>query len=198
MSIDVLVNSIIEEAEKEAGCINEKIALQIADIEQEAEKKVNLVIEQILEKANERAYREQDKKRISANLDRKKAVLEEKQNAISLSFDTVLRDLHQLDKVKFQAIIANMLKDCRGDEEVIIDPKEERIDRSFIENVNKKLLENGKKGNLRLSDKTREISGGGFILSEGRIEKNCSFAVYLNDLRKDLESSIAEILFSSK
>lgn len=194
MSIDALTDIIIQEAEKEAVSIKDGVNQQLLKIEEEASKKADSLIHQMIEKANEQAYREQEKRIISANLERKKAILEEKQSAISSVFDTVLKDIHQLDKVKFQAIIENMLEGCEGDEEIIIDTKEDRIDNSFIEAVNIRLNEKGKKGNLKLSEKTRDIPGGGFMLRKGHIEKNCSFVIYLDSLRKELESRISDIL----
>jgi len=197
MSIDALTDIIIQEAEKEAVSIKDGISQQLLKIEEEASRKADSLIDQIAEKANEQAYREQEKRIISANLERKKAILEEKQSAISSVFDTLLKDIHQLDRIKFQAIVENMLEGCEGDEEIIIDAKEGRIDNSFIEAINVGLKEKGKNGNLKLSEKTRDIPGGGFMLIKGHIEKNCSFVVYLDSLRKEFESRISDILFGS-
>ena len=72
---------------------------------------------------------------------------------------------------------------------------EKRIDKVFIQKINKMLLKKGKKGALKFSEEKRDIPGGGFILKKGRIEKNNSFEIYLSSLRRDLESEISRILF---
>ena len=80
-----------------------------------------------------------------------------------------------------------------GDEEIIIDKNEKRIDHKFIKQINHKLGP-GYKGNLRLSDEKQDL-GGGFILRRGKIKTNVSIKVLLDQARKDLEIELAKQLF---
>ena len=81
-----------------------------------------------------------------------------------------------------------------GDEEVIVDNNENRIDQQFINLVNQR-LGSAKKGNLKLSSERQDIEGG-FILRRGRIKTNVSFGVLLGRARKELEIELAKELFS--
>jgi vacuolar-type H+-ATPase subunit E/Vma4 len=82
-----------------------------------------------------------------------------------------------------------------GDEEVIIDEEEKRIDHEFIKQVNRR-LGCGYKGNLRLADERGDI-GGGFVLRRGRIKNNFTFKVLLARARKELEIELAKELFGN-
>jgi V/A-type H+-transporting ATPase subunit E len=82
-----------------------------------------------------------------------------------------------------------------GDEEVIIDKNEKRIDQDFIKQINRELGP-GYKGNLRLSDERHNI-GAGFILRRGKIKNNVSLEVLLDRARKNLEIELAKELFQS-
>jgi hypothetical protein len=83
-----------------------------------------------------------------------------------------------------------------GDEEVIVDKSETRIDQKFIKQINRRLGP-GYKGNLRLSDETDNL-GAGFILRRGRIKHNVSIEVLLTQARKDLEIELAKELFGDQ
>lgn len=50
-------------------------------------------------------------------------------------------------------------------------------------------------GQLTLSDQTRSIQGG-FILSDGEVEVNCSFETLVRMQREQLERQVAELLFA--
>ena len=81
-----------------------------------------------------------------------------------------------------------------GDEEVVVDNNEKRINPEFIKLVNRELGP-GYKGNLRLSHETADI-GAGFILKRGKIKNNVSLPVLLTQARKELETELAKELFS--
>ena len=85
--------------------------------------------------------------------------------------------------------------DGNGEEEVIVDKGERRIDQQMINKVNQKLGP-GSKGNLKLSDEKQNL-GAGFVLRQGRIKNNVSIDVLLNQARKELEIQLAKELFGS-
>ena len=81
-----------------------------------------------------------------------------------------------------------------GDEEIIIDSKEKRIDFEFIKSINRELGP-GFKGNLRLSEEKQNI-GAGFILKRGKIKNNVSLDVLLQTARENMQADIAKELFA--
>ncbi len=82
-----------------------------------------------------------------------------------------------------------------GDEEVIVDNNETRIDHEFIKMVNRELGP-GYKGNLRLAG-DRQNLGAGFILRRGKINNNVSLNVLLSQAKKELEIELAKDLFEN-
>lgn len=82
-----------------------------------------------------------------------------------------------------------------GEEEIIIDKNENRIDREFVSKVNQD-LGSDYRGNLRLSEQKQDL-GGGFILKHGKIKTNVSVGVLLDQARKELEIELAKELFES-
>ena len=84
---------------------------------------------------------------------------------------------------------------AEGDDEVIIDIRDMAVyTTDFVYGVNQKLIENGKDGNLRLSNENRDIAGG-FILRRGAMEIDCSYAAIIEQMRYALEKDVAEMLF---
>ena len=82
-----------------------------------------------------------------------------------------------------------------GNEEVILDKDEKRIDQELINQVNRRLAGNNK-GNLKLTEQRQEL-GGGFILKRGKIRANVSFEVLISQARRELEIELAKELFGN-
>jgi hypothetical protein len=81
-----------------------------------------------------------------------------------------------------------------GDEEVIVDKRDNRINQDLIDQVNQQLSSKGK-GELKLSEQKQDI-GAGFILKRGQIKTNVSLGVLLQQARKELEIDLAKELFT--
>jgi len=121
--------------------------------------------------------------------------LSEKIKILDEVFSRARHQLLNLPDQEYRRLITKLLLDAvqTGNEEVIVDKNENRIDRQFIDVVNQQLGSSAK-GNLKLSDEKRDIEGG-FILRSGRIKTNVSFDVLLNRARNELEIELAKDLF---
>jgi V/A-type H+-transporting ATPase subunit E len=94
-------------------------------------------------------------------------------------------------------MIFNMLMSSveTGEEEVILSEGSTRkLSDGFISKVNDALAAAGKKGSIRISDETRNISGG-FILKSQGVEINNSFEAVIRLYRDEIEPKVAEIFF---
>ena len=123
-------------------------------------------------------------------------LLAEKRKILDEVFELARRQLKSLPDDEYGKLITKLMLGAveTGDEEVILDKNENRIDQQFINMVNQQLC-SSKKGNLRLSEEEQDIEGG-FILRRGRIKTNVSFDVLLDRARKELEIELAKELFS--
>ena len=106
--------------------------------------------------------------------------------------------MHNLSDEDYRKLCSKLILKAveTGDEEVIVDKNETRIDQKFVKQINRELGP-GFKGNLRLSDEKQDL-GGGFVLKRGKIKNNVSFEVLLAQARKELEIELAKELFASR
>jgi V/A-type H+-transporting ATPase subunit E len=180
------VNIILEEAKKQAEVIMNKAQLQANEKAESIRKKA---INDSLEKvkiANS-----------MAELEMRKSKLLTKQNIINEVFSKVLDRLSSLDGEEYEKLITKMLLSAieTGDEEVVLSSnRKSKMSEGFINNVNQSLVSVGKKGNVKLSDKTADIIGGFILMSQG-VEINNSFEALIRLNRDEIEPKVAQILF---
>ena len=126
-----------------------------------------------------------------------KELLTEKRKILDEVFEQAHRQLLNLPDRQYRQVIAGLMVRAveTGNEEVVVDKNEKRIDQELVNQVNQRLAGQNK-GNLRLSDQRQEL-GGGFILKRGKIRTNVSFEVLLNQARKELEIELAKELFEN-
>ena len=134
----------------------------------------------------------------AARMDIAKQLLAEKRKLLDEVFARAREQLQNLPDAEYRKLMTKLMLDAveTGDEEVIIDKNENRIDQEFVNQVNGQ-LGSSDKGNLRLSDERQNL-GGGFILRRGKIKNNVSLDVLLAQARKELEIELAKELFENK
>ena len=132
----------------------------------------------------------------AARMEIAKEYLGEKRKILDEVFAQAQTQLQNLSDAEYRKLITKLMLEAveTGDEEVIIDNNETRIDEAFSEEVNRQLGPGGK-ANLRLADVRLKL-GGGFVLRHGKIKNNVSLEVLLAQARKELEIELAKKLFS--
>ena len=133
----------------------------------------------------------------TARMDIAKQFLAEKIRIIDEVFAQAQRQLQDLPDEDYRKLMTKLMLQAveTGNEEVIIDNNETRIDQDFINKINKQLGPDDK-GNLKLSGQRRNI-GAGFILRDGKINNNASLSTLSAQLRTQLEIELAKELFSN-
>ncbi len=128
----------------------------------------------------------------SARMDITKALLTEKRKILDDLFSEAQKRLISLPDEEYRKLIVKLMLDAveTGDEEVIIDNNESRIDQNLIDKVNAE----GKK-NLKLAKQRLDLAGG-FILKRGKIKNNVTLGVLINQARNELEIKLAKEIFS--
>jgi V/A-type H+-transporting ATPase subunit E len=132
----------------------------------------------------------------AARMDIAKEYLAEKRKILDEVFERAKQQLQNLPEQEHLALITKLMHKAveTGDEEVIVDNNETRIDHKFIKNINRELGP-GYHGNLRLSEQKLNL-GAGFVLKRGKVKTNVSLAVLLAQSRKELEIELAKELFA--
>jgi V/A-type H+-transporting ATPase subunit E len=126
-----------------------------------------------------------------------KQLLAEKRKILDEVFTAALKQLQNLPDDQYRNLITKLMLESTetGEEQVIIDKNERRIDQQLIDKVNEQLSPD-KKDILKLSQETEEI-GGGFILRRDKIKTNVTFDVLLSKARNELEIEMAKQLFEN-
>ncbi|MHC4216704.1 MAG: V-type ATP synthase subunit E [Planctomycetota bacterium] len=133
----------------------------------------------------------------AARMDIAKQQLAEKAAILDEVFNQAHSQLLKLSDDDYKKLCTKMMLAAveTGDEEVIVDQNDKRIDQEFIKSINRELGP-GFKGNLRLANENKAIEGG-FLLRRGKITTNVSFGVLLNQARNNLEIELANDLFGN-
>ena len=196
MEAEQVIEKILADAKVEA----EKIKTQADEKEADEQVRLNDQLNEHGKETNALAEKLGNEKKLhllaASRMDISKEHLAEKCRILDEVFDQARQKLQSLPDDQYRRLITNLMLDAveTGDEEVIIDTNEKRIDEKFIKQINNKLGPE-RKGNLKLSNQTQPI-GAGFILKRGKIKNNVSLDVLLAQARKEIEIELAKDLFS--
>ena len=129
-----------------------------------------------------------------AQLECRKEVLRAKQEVVEEAFQLAMKKLTQLPQEKCVALLADLAAQAasKGTEALIFSAADRaRLGKAVVVAANQKL---GDKGQLTLSQETRPMQGG-FILSDGVVEVNCTFETLVRLQRNTLSTQVADVLF---
>jgi len=196
MEAEQVVEKILADAKAEA----DKIKKQAEDQEAAEQAKLTEQLDEYKKQTELLAQKagEDEESHIlaAARMDIAKQFLAEKRKILDEVFEQARRQLQNLPDEEYRTLIKKLLLDAveTGDEEVVVDTNDNRIDHEFIKQINRE-LGTEYKNNLRLSDERQDL-GAGFILKRGKVKTNVSMEVLLGQARKELEIELAKELFS--
>ena len=194
MEAEQVVEKILSDAQAEAEKIkkeaDEKEAAEQAELTEqleEYEKQTEILAQKSGEERKMRLL-------AAARMEIAKDFLGEKRKIFDEVFEQARIQFTNLPNEEYRKVMTELMVKAAetGDEEVIIDKKEKRINDELINQVNQQL---GNKGNLKLSEEKGNL-GAGFILKRGKIKNDVSLQVLLEQARKELEIELAKELFS--
>lgn len=194
--LEKMKSQILDEAQKNADEILKQAKEEAERIREEARNKGQAESSRILEKSRAEVKNTEERSVSSCALQKRKVLLETKQEIIAQVLETAYNTLAEADEETYFQSIRNMLgKYAAGQAGEICFSKRdlERMPKGFEEEIQAIAKENG--GALVLSEETRDISGG-FVLIYGGIEENCSFQAMFNSRKDELSDKVHEILFS--
>ncbi len=193
-------SGVIDKILADANAQAEKIQAE-ADQKQAAEQKdLESQLEQFKKETAKLAQNAAEDKKAqmlaAARMDIAKQHLAEKAKLLDEVFSKAKEQVLKMPDDQYRQLMKKLMLKAEetGDEEVILDINEKRIDDEFIKDVNRELGP-GFKGNLRLSEEKQPIEAG-FILRRGKIKNNVSLGVLLQTAREELEADLARELFS--
>jgi len=196
-ALERMQERILEDAKAKADDILRAASAGAEEILREARAEAARRRDEELARGRERA--EENHRRILtlAQLDARKQVLATKAGLIEEVFTEAARRLASLEPAAYKAYLKRMMLGATvsGDEEVIMSPRDrDTVGSEVVAEVNAALAEQGRKGQLRLSDNARELIGG-FVLKSGNVDVNCTFDAILAREREAMLVDVARVLF---
>lgn len=193
MALADIKKKIEAEARQEADTVLQRAQEErdriLADADLQAEKLVHTY---------EKRYQEEEpeilrRRKIVAGLDVRRLELGARRDLIARAFDAALDHLRSLPAEKYNSLVSALLENAleTKTEEVRVGRKEKIITASWIETFNKT------HGTTLTLSGEKLSETGGFVLSQGRVDVNCTFDMLVHSLVEDLEADVVERLFSS-
>lgn len=134
--------------------------------------------------------------RSAAELKKRGSILARKQQLIGGIIERAKAELKEMDRAAyFEMILKLAVKSAqKGRGELLFSEKDlAGMPEGFEDKLNEALKEKG--AALHISGVTREIDGG-FVLTYGGIEENCSIDALFDSAHETLQDKVQEILFS--
>jgi V/A-type H+-transporting ATPase subunit E len=196
-ALEKMKETILQEAQLKVNEIVEAATRDADAILQEAGAEAARKREEELAEAREKAQENARRITTLADLDARRQLLAAKEELVKEAFSSAKKRLEQLEPEVYNRYLNQALFDAAGDSggAVIMSERDRSgIGKKIVSEVNAELAKAGRKGKVQLAD----ISGdfiGGFVLSSGKVEVNCTFDAILAREYEALLVDVARILF---
>lgn len=192
--LDKIIERIQKNSEINCDSILNDAQKQAEELRAASEAKSKADVEKIAAETDRKSKEIIDSAHSGSELEEKKEILSAKVEIIDSVIDQVAQTLKDLpDDKYFDAIYKLAGKYARPEEGVMyLSPKDlDRLPADFEKTLNSKL----EQGSIKVSKDPRDLDGG-FVLSYGGIEINCSFAALIKESEDDIKDELSRILFA--
>ena len=192
--IEKITARINEDSKKEIDAILAEARAKAGEIAAKAKAEAQAAGEEVLAQGRRAAAEREDRLASTAQMECRKAVLAAKQDVIEEAFEQAHKQLLALPQEKYIALLADLAAQASvtGKEKLIFSaPDRARVGKAVAAAANEKI---GPNAALTLAEETRPMDGG-FILSDGAVEVNCTFDTLIRLQRGALSGEVAKVLF---
>lgn len=195
MSANEVTERILSEASAEAEKIKKQADEKASQERQKLQAELDGFNDETKRLADKAAQEVKSGVLANARMEIAKKSLQSRSELLEQTFSAAAEKIKNMDTGSYQQLMEKLIVASvrTGDEEIVIDKNEKRIDSVFVEKLNSKLSQ-GSKGNLKLSDSRADI-GAGFILQKGKVRVNGSLKVLLDTAKEQLQTELASELF---
>ena len=191
--IEKIIDRISSDAQREIDDVLAAAQAEAEKITAKYQAQAKAEADDILARGEKAAAERGERLASVAQLECRKEVLRAKQEVVEEAFQLAMKKLTQLPQEKCVALLADLAAQAasKGTEALIFSAADRaRLGKAVVA-ANQKL---GDKGQLTLSQETRPMQGG-FILSDGVVEVNCTFETLVRLQRNTLSTQVADVLF---
>ena len=192
--IEKITARIEEEGRKENDALLAEARAQAAEIRAKAEAAAKAAADEVRAQGRAAAQARASHLDSMAQMECRKAVLAAKQDVIEEAFQAAHKKLLELPSEQYVALLAGLAAKASvtGKEKLIFSPRHRaQVGKAVVVAANEKI---GPSAALTLSEESRPMDGG-FILSDGAVEVNCTFDTLIRLQRGALAGEVAKVLF---
>lgn len=192
--IEKIIDRISGDAQREIDEVLAQARAEAAEITAKYQAQAQAEADEILARGEKAAAERGQRLASVAQLECRKEVLRAKQEVIDEAFQLAMDKLVSLPQAEYVALLVDLAVQAatKGTEKLMFSPADRaQVGKAVVVGANQKL---GAKGQLTLSEETRPMKGG-FILSDGRVEVNCTFDTLVRLQRGTLSTQVADVLF---
>ena len=191
--IEKITARIAQDGKAENDALLAQARAQAAEIKAKYQAEAKAAADEILEHGRKSAEARARHLDSTAQMECRKAVLCAKQDVIEEAFQAAHKKLLDLPQAEYVTFLAGLAAKASvtGKEKLIFSANDKaKVGKDVVAAANKKLPA----GALTLADETRPMDGG-FILSDGAVEVNCTFDTLIRLQRGALAGEVAKVLF---
>lgn len=188
MSVNNIVNKIIEDAKKIEEEIVNKAVKHSEEIKESKDKEIDSLIKENKTKAEREGISKKERLIQNAHLQVRNNKLRAKQDVIQKLFDKSLDELNALSDEDFKVFVKNTLSNVSIEKDgvVVLNSKRHKVvTPEFIKEVN---------SNLTLAEADDSIKDG-FVVKVDNVYYNFTFKSILEGLKSELTSEVVKTLF---
>ena len=192
--IEKIIDRISGDAQREVDDVLAQARAEADKILSQYQAQAKAEADDILARGQKAAVERGERLASVAQLECRKDVLRAKQEVIEEAFQLAMDKLTQLPQEAYVSLLADLAVEAssKGNEKLIFSVADRaRVGKAVVVAANEKL---GDKGQLTLAQETRPMQGG-FILSDGAVEVNCTFETLVRLQRGTLSTQVAGVLF---
>ncbi|MCL2843397.1 MAG: V-type ATP synthase subunit E [Oscillospiraceae bacterium] len=195
--IENITARILTDAERDAKTIRDRSAVTCQRVTEKYTKEAEDAYWKLVSAGKQEATQLSERIAGTAAMEAKKQILTFKQNMVEQTFQAVTDKLVNLPEDEYVAFLTGLI--CRaartGEEQLIFSPKDRgQFGKKATMAANEALAKAGKTAQLTMSETTREMLGG-VIVTDGKIDMNCSIEALVEEARGPLTNQVASILF---
>ncbi len=196
MNVQSILKKIEDDAGKFAEQAKDEAERKAAEMRDASSKKLADMRADIVKQAEVESDALAQRMSRMAELDMRKELLQQKRVVMDEAFEHALKALRTAPKERIRALMLSRISEAaKGGETLIICADNDSwFDAGFMNELKNELERNGRNADLTLSEDKREGLTGA-VLSLGGTEIYCTLEGMLNEIRPELETDVARILF---
>lgn len=196
--LDKMKAQILGEAQENAKEVLAQAHAQADTLIEEGKAQAEKEAQKIVAQAEMKAEDSVKRLASSADMRKRKAVLEAKQEVIGEVIDDAYAAVGRMDDAAYFAMLERVLEKYVLPEEGTIcfsEKDRKRMPQGYMEKVYETAEKKG--GSLKLTDCAPDGMDGGFILTYGGVEENCTIKALFDARREELSDKVNRQLFGT-